>query len=146
MIVFFGLIRETIKTLIIIYKPYHTKSQCPFRKKWGAEAPLVERELLESRFIISYNLIYVIFFFATNFDACINLGVEVEEGCLRILIETSNTQLNGFHFVVEDSESSAETPEGYFDLFDLDHGNCTNEFHEVFVFSVRVGVRLDSHQ
>ena len=77
MIVFFGLIRETIKTLIIIYKPYHTKSQCPFRKKWCAEAPLVERELLESRFIIiSYKLVCIIFFF-TNFDASINLGVEV---------------------------------------------------------------------
>ena len=67
-------------------------------------APLVERELLESRFIISYKLIYVIFFFATNFDACINLGVEVEEGCLRILIETSNTQLNGLHLITKNGK------------------------------------------
>ena len=46
----------------------------------------------------------------------------------------------------EDSESSSETPEGFFDLVDFDHGNLPNELREVSIFSVHVGVRLDSHQ
>ena len=64
--------------------------------------------------------------------------------------EISKSKISGtthgiFNFFA-DSESSAKTPERYFDLIDFDHGNLPNELHEVFIFSVRVGARLDSHQ
>ena len=68
----------------------------------------------------------------------------------RKKIETLGAKISGtthgIFKILADSESSAKTPERYFDLIDFDHGNLPNELHEVFIFSVRVGVRLDSHQ
>ena len=64
--------------------------------------------------------------------------------------ETSSSKIlrttHGIFIFFEDSEDSTKMLGTFFFLTDFDQRKPTNELNELFVFSVRVGVRLDSHQ
>ena len=47
---------------------------------------------------------------------------------------------------IEDSEDSTKMLGTFFFQTDFDHRKPTNELNEIFVSSVRVGVRMNSHQ
>ena len=53
---------------------------------------------------------------------------------------------HGIFIFLEDSEGSTKMLATFFFLTDFDYRKPTNELNGLFEFSVRVGVRLDSHQ